>query len=75
MQENDDAIHVWSMTRDQVRTAGMSGEVYSLDHNAVWEFIDRYQKKKPTEVFEKVLRLFYHFLAKDRENRQDSPPT
>lgn len=65
--ENSDAIFVWSMTQDQLRTAGMDGTPFAPDHNAVWTFMDKFEIENQPEVFRKVLFLFSHFLTRMRE--------
>lgn len=69
--ENVDTIRVWVSTQDQVRTAGMSGEVYALDHVAVWMWMDRYNIENQTVVFEKVNWLFHQILEIQRLSRKN----
>lgn len=73
MDENQEAIFIWSIVRDQVITAGMDGEVIALNQLAVWEAIDRYKIKNQTQCFDKVRKVFYFLLEKHRLER--SQPT
>jgi hypothetical protein len=72
LPENYDVVRVWVATRDQVRTAGMAGEIYGMDHVAVWMWMDRYGIKNQTVVFEKLNWLFYQLLETSRLNRKNS---
>lgn len=69
--ENAESIFVWSMTQDQLRTAGMDGTPFAPDHNAIWTLMDKFDISNQTEVFQKVLILFNYFLNKMREERQN----
>lgn len=69
--ENSDAIFVWSMTQDQLRTAGMDGTPFAPDHNAVWTFMDKFEIECQQETFQKVILLFSHFLRKMHEGKKN----
>ena len=47
----------------------MAGEVYALNHLAVWTYMDKYEIKNQTTVFEKVIWLFYKLLEISRLNK------
>ena len=69
--ENSDAIFVWSMTQDQLRTAGMDGVPFAPDHNAIWTFMDRFGIEDQQGTFQKVIFLFSHFIKKMQEDRKN----
>lgn len=57
--ENEDPIRVYSVTRDQLIFAGMSGTPIGINHMAVWKVMDEMgiEGDGRMEVFEKVLTL------------------
>jgi len=57
--ENEDAIRVYSLTRDQLIFAGMSGTPVGINQLAVWRVIDELDipASDRVSVFEKVLVL------------------
>jgi len=66
MPGNEDAIFVWTSVQDQLRVAGMEGQPFAPDHNAIWMFMDKFGIKKQKEVFKKVLTLFSLSIEKMR---------
>jgi hypothetical protein len=71
MEENQEAIFIWGIVRDQVLTAGMDGTVIALNQIPLWEAIDRYKVSNPVQCFEKVRRVFYNLLEKSRLEQDD----
>lgn len=63
---NIDAANIWMIVRDQVITAGISGQVIALNQLALWKLIDEYKVENRIECFEKVRAVFYHLLELDR---------
>jgi len=61
---------VYRAVQSQVRTAGMSGVVIGLDHNAVWTYMEKHGIENQLEIFEKVVNLFHHFLVEDATMRK-----
>ena len=57
MEENFDAMKVWSLVQGQRIIAGMNGITVDINHIAIWEIIDRYEIDNPIICFEKVLRI------------------
>ena len=64
MECNEDAGMVYMQCRGQVITRfnGQNDVVVDVNHLAVWAAIDGYGIKDRIGVFEKVIRLFHHFL-------------
>lgn len=54
LPENSDALKIYMITRNQY-IMSFSGPV-DINQLAVWEAIDRFNVKKPVEVFERVIR-------------------
>jgi len=50
------------MVRGQVIIQGECGQVTDINHLAIWAAIDNYKVIARTEVFEKVQKIFHHFL-------------
>ena len=67
---NEEVLSVYNAVQSQVRTAGMSGITIGLDHNAVWMYMDKYGIGNQLEIFEKVTRLFQHFLSEEATMRK-----
>ena len=68
-EDNEEAAQIYNMVRGQVITR-FNGEidvVVDLNHLAVWAAIDGYGIKKRTEVFERVMRTFYHLLKEKHD--------
>jgi hypothetical protein len=68
LEENAEAAKIYLTVQGQVRTVGDT--VIDIDHNALWQAIDRYEVKKPLRVFELINRTFHYFLSKDRDEMQ-----
>lgn len=68
LEENAEAAKIYLTVQGQVRTVGDT--VIDLDHNALWQAIDRYEVKKPLRVFELINRTFHYFLSKDMDEMQ-----
>jgi hypothetical protein len=51
---------------------GMAGEVYALDHNAVWKWLEKHKIKNEVHVFDKVNWLFYQLLEIQRLSKGNS---
>jgi len=69
LKTNEAAADVYQLTCDQVRTR-FNGEydvVIGLDFNSVFGVMDRYPGgiKDQWRCFEKVRRVFYHFLRQE----------
>jgi hypothetical protein len=64
-EENEEVATVFMSVRRQyvTRHNGKYDEVVDLNHLAVWAMIDAYGIKNRTQVFERVVRLFHHFLS------------
>lgn len=66
--ENQEALRLWPIVRNQVIVGGM-GSVIDINHLAVWEDIDRFGAEGPVNCFKKILILFNHFREKDSDGR------
>jgi len=66
MPENVDVIRVYLSVQGQVRTAGNTGMVVDLDHNAVWKYIEMNAIENPLSVFHGVTWLFHEMLEDAR---------
>jgi len=64
--ENEDALSIFFLTQGQY-VMGPNGPI-DINHLAVWAAIDAYGVRDRTGCFERVLNLFHHFLAENREN-------
>lgn len=69
MDENKDAARVYLLCRDQAIMAPMGGPV-ALNHMAVHEAMRLYEVEDRRGCFEKVLKVFQHFLEKSREENE-----
>jgi hypothetical protein len=69
MVDNEDAARIFQTTRAQCLTRfnGESDVVIDLNHVAVWAAIDAYGVRDRTGCFERVIRVFHHFLHEKRE--------
>lgn len=67
-EENVKAARVYHLVKRQVRTAGGSGEIIDLDYAAVKAVMDILGIRDQRTVFERVTRVFHHFLA-ERQQR------
>lgn len=65
LEENEDAAEIYHIVRGQVITR-FDGQIIDLNHLAVWAAIDGYGVKDRQGCFEKVLKVFYHFLNENR---------
>lgn len=66
LPENQDAVSVYFVTRNQVITAGM-GEVIDISIPAVKIVMDLYGVEDQKSCFQKVLHLFHEFRPKEKE--------
>lgn len=48
----------------------MAGISISLDHNALWAYIEKHKVANPLDVFEKVNKLFHHLQADEMATRR-----
>jgi len=64
---NEDAWRVYQTVRDQIIVSPMGGAV-SINHLAIWEFLDRYEIRNPLRVFEQVCRVAGEMIADQNEN-------
>ena len=62
MPENEEAARVFQRVRGQVIAVGMEGKVIDLNYPAVKMVMDLYGVKNQKDCFEKVVRVFHHFL-------------
>lgn len=67
---NEAILSVYNAVQGQVITAGMSGIVIGLNHSAVWKYMEKYEMENQLEIFEKVTKLFHHFLSEDATMRK-----
>ncbi len=72
MLENDDVLKVYSITSGQVITAGKSGMIIDLDHNALHRDMDLYEIENKRSVFERVIWLFHEVLKLQHDNDNDN---
>lgn len=64
---NQDAWRVYQATQNQVIVAPMGG-VVSINHLAIWEYIDRYEIRNPLRVFEQVCQVAGEMIADQNED-------
>jgi hypothetical protein len=64
-EENEDAMFVYRLVNRQVVTRGMDGDIIDLNFQAVKTVMDLYEIKNQRTCFEKVRRIFFHFLDKE----------
>jgi len=62
--ENDIDAQVYMMTRRQVVTVGMSGQIVDISIPAVKIVMDLYGVANQAECLNRVRKLFHHFLEK-----------
>jgi hypothetical protein len=62
--ENDTEAAVYMMTRRQVVTAGMSGQIVDISIPAVKIAMDLLGVKDQVSCLNRVRKLFHHFLEK-----------
>lgn len=60
------ALQVWGAVKDQV-IVGFNG-VISINHLAVWTYMDRFSISCQRNVFEKVMFIFEITVRKERED-------
>ena len=65
MEGNQEASNVYMMTRGQLLMSGM-GDVIDINITAVKTVMDLYGIKDQQQVFEKVYKVFHHFLTEKR---------
>jgi hypothetical protein len=75
MEENEDAVKIWSMISDQRIFAGMDGVTVALNHIPLWKAIEEYEIEDKIICFEKVLRIareIFSIEAQEREANRNS---
>ncbi len=70
MEDNREAAQLYMLCKRQVITAGETNEIIDLNYITVKTMMDLYGVTNQKRVFESVLKVFYHFLSKEREARQ-----
>ena len=66
--ENDIDAQVYMMTRRQVVTVGMSGQIVDISIPAVKIVMDLYGVANQAECLNRVRKLFHHFLERTDES-------
>lgn len=67
MPENEEAAMIYSMVRGQVITRGVDGTVIDINHLAIDAAIDRNGIEDRKKTFDKVVRIFHHFLQEGED--------
>lgn len=65
MEENVEATNIYIRVRNQVVTAGM-GQIIDLHFPSVQFVMDLYDVKNKKNCFERVLKIFHHFLSESK---------
>jgi hypothetical protein len=70
MPENQEAAEVFMMTRGQVITRGMEGQVVDISIPAVKIAMDLIGIKDQLACLSKVRKTFFHFIEETREKQE-----
>ncbi len=70
LSENKETFDVFMQCQNQVIMSG-SGNVVDINFVAIKVMLDLYKIENQQNVFDKIVKVFHHFLAEDREKNKN----